>query len=73
MIGAVEFGDITVGDVFRENLIPVTFGNFIGAAILAMIMYGCYHRDLPEWIAAQKAKHTTETPEVSISLPEEKK
>ena len=22
MIGAVEFGDITVGDVFRENLIP---------------------------------------------------
>ena len=73
MIGAVEFGDITVGDVFRENLIPVTFGNFIGASILAMIMYGCYHRDLPEWIAAQKAKHTTETPEVSISLPEEKK
>lgn len=72
MIGAGEFGDVTIGQMFANNLIPVTIGNFIGAAILAMILYGCYHRELPETlekaIKEKEASSGANTPEVSISL-----
>ena len=55
--------------MLANNFIPVTFGNFIGAAVLAMIMYGCYHRELPEYIAKEKVKHTIEnTPEVTVVM-----
>lgn len=72
MIGAGEFGDVTVAQMFANNLIPVTIGNFIGAAILGMILYGCHHRDLPETlekaIKDREASSGTNTPEVVVSL-----
>ena len=72
MIGAGEYGDVTIGQMFANNLIPVTIGNFIGALVLSLIMYGCYHRDLPEnldkEIAAKESASGTNTPEVVVSL-----
>lgn len=71
MIGAKDYGDVTWGDMLSNNFIPVSFGNFIGAAVLAMIMYGCYHRELPEWIAKQKQIHTVKGAEVTVSMGDE--
>lgn len=72
MIGAGAYGDVTWGDMLANNFIPVTFGNFIGAAVLAMIMYGCYHRELPEYIAKEKVKHTIDnTPEVTVVMSDD--
>jgi len=72
MIGAGEYGDVTIGQMFANNLIPVTIGNFIGAALLAMILYGCYHRELPETldkaIMDKEASSGGNTPEVTLSL-----
>ena len=66
MIGAGKYGDVTWGDMLGNNLIPVSFGNFLGALVLAMIMYGCYHREMPEYVAKEKLKHSVEGTEVSV-------
>ena len=72
MVGAKAYGSVTWGDVLGNNFIPVSIGNFIGALILAMIMYGCYHRELPEWIAKEKLQHTLkDSPEVTVSMTED--
>ena len=72
MIGAGEFGDVTVAQMFKNNLIPVTMGNYIGAFILATIMYGCYHRELPSALAAaikeKEVASGAKTPEVVVTL-----
>ena len=68
MIGAKDYGGVTWGDMMGNNFIPVSFGNFIGAAVLAMIMYGCYHRELPEYIAKQKEIHTVKGGDVAIAM-----
>jgi len=47
LVGAGEFGDVTIGQMFANNLIPVTIGNYIGALALALIMYFCYKAELP--------------------------
>lgn len=75
MIGAGEYGDVTIGQMFGNNLIPVTIGNFIGASILAMVMYGCYHRELPETlekaIKDKEASSGNSTPEVVVTVPDD--
>jgi hypothetical protein len=72
MIGAGEFGDVTIGQMFGNNLIPVTIGNFFGAFLLAAIMYGCHHRELPELvekaIMEKEAASGVSTPEVVVAL-----
>lgn len=55
LVGAAEFGDVTLGQMFWNNLIPVTVGNFIGAAVLALIMYFCYKAEMPSEIEKAKA------------------
>ena len=71
MIGAGKYGDVTWGDLLGNNLIPVSFGNFIGALVLAMIMYGCYHREMPEYAAKEKLKHSVEGTEVSVVVADD--
>jgi len=71
MIGAGKYGDVTWGDMLGNNLIPVSFGNFIGALVLAMIMYGCYHREMPEYVAKEKLKHSVEGTEVSVVVSDD--
>ena len=36
---------MTIAQMFANNLIPVTIGNFIGAAVLALILYFCHYSE----------------------------
>jgi hypothetical protein len=33
-------------------------------------MYGCYHREMPEFVAKEKQKHSVEGAEVSVVVGE---
>ena len=68
---AGKYGEVTWGDMMGNNFIPVSFGNFIGALVLAMIMYGCYHREMPEYVAKEKLKHSVEGTEVSVVVADD--
>jgi hypothetical protein len=34
-------------------------------------MYGCYHREMPEYVAKEKLKHSVEGTEVSVVVADD--
>merc|ERR1711865_633859 len=42
-LGMMRGAEITLGQMFVKNLIPVTLGNIVGGAVMCMMPYGISH------------------------------
>jgi len=51
-LGILRGAQITVGQMFAKNLIPVTLGNIVGGAVCVMMPYGI---TLGNWFSKKKS------------------
>jgi len=50
-LGMLRGAEITIGQMFTKNLIPVTLGNIIGGALCVMAPYGT---TLGKWLKKEQ-------------------